>query len=74
MEGFGTLNSNEKTIAILVDGGHRQKKRNGIRLAKIFSVIYGNNVVSAQLLEVSLLIIGVGTVLRLERDAWPMVK
>ena len=30
------------------------------------------NVMSAQMLEVSLL--GVGTVLRLERDAWSMVK
>ena len=30
------------------------------------------NVLSAQMLEVSLL--GVGTVLRLERDAWSMVK
>ena len=30
------------------------------------------SVVSAQMLEVSLL--GVGTVLRLERDAWLMVK
>ena len=32
----------------------------------------GEKVVSAQMLEVSLL--GVGTVLRLERDAWSVVK
>ena len=36
-------------------------------------VIHGQkNVMSAQMLEVSLL--GVGTVLRLDRDAWSMVK
>ena len=29
---------------------------------------------SAQMTEVSLLIVGLGTVLRLERDAWSMVK
>ena len=34
--------------------------------------MYGRNVMSTSLLEVSLL--GVGTVLRLERDAWSMVK
>ena len=41
-------------------------------MRKHFSVTYGRIVMSAQMLEVSLL--GVGTVLRLERDAWPMVK
>ena len=35
-------------------------------------VTYGQNVMSAQMLEMSLL--GVGTVLRLERDTWSMVK
>ena len=35
------------------------------------SVIYGKNVMSAQMLEVSPL--GVGVVLRLERDAWSTV-
>ena len=35
-------------------------------------VICGKNVVSAQMLEVSLL--GVGKMLFLERDAWSMVK
>ena len=34
--------------------------------------LYGKNVMSAQILEESLL--GVGTVLRLGRDAWSMVK
>ena len=47
-------------------------RRKGIRLAKSFHVLDGNNLLSAQRLEVSLL--GVETVLRLERDAWSMVK
>ena len=37
-----------------------------------FDVIYGRIVISAQLSEVSL--VGVGTVFRLERDAWSMVN
>ena len=37
-----------------------------------FYVIYGRSVMSTQMLEVSLL--GVRTVLRLERNAWSMVK
>ena len=48
----------------MATGGQNRK---GIRLAKQICVIYGNNVMSAQRLEVSLL--GVETVLRLERDA-----
>ena len=39
---------------------------------KVSYVTHGKNVMSAQILEVPLL--GVGTVLRLERDAWSMVK
>ena len=75
MEEFDALDNNEKTIAILgdqIDGGHRRPNRKGIRLAKRFYVIYGNNVMSAKLLEVSSL--GAGTVLRLERDAGSMAK
>ena len=34
--------------------------------------MYGRSVMTAQMLEVSLS--GVGTVLRLDRDAWSMVK
>ena len=56
-----------KTVAI---GGRRSRKE--IRLATHIYAIYGTNVMSAQLLEASLL--GVGTVLRLEMDAWSMVK
>ena len=44
----------------------------GVRLAKSFYVIYLSNVMSAQMLEVPL--VGVGTVFRLERDMWSMVK
>ena len=36
------------------------------------NVVYGRSTMSAQMLEVSLL--GVGTVLLLEGDAWSMVK
>ena len=72
MEKFGTLDSSEKTIAIRVGGGLRRRNRKGIIYAKKFSVAYGKNVMSAQILEVSLL--GVGMVLRLERNAWSMVN
>ena len=59
-EDFGRLESSEKTFAILGDRWWPQTaKQDGDRM-------------SAQLLEVSLL--GVGTVLRLERDTWLMVK
>ena len=46
----------------------------GIRPAKkiYWYVIYGNNAMSAQMLLGALL--GVGTTLRLERDAWSIVK
>ena len=74
MEECDTLDSSEKTIVTLgeKDGGHRRPNRKGIRLAKNNYVIYENSVLSAQMLEVSLL--GVGTVLRPERDPWSMVK
>ena len=44
----------------------------GQDMLTIFYVIYRKSVMSAQMLEVSLL--GVGTVLHLERNAWSMVK
>ena len=43
-----------------------------MRIAIRFYVVYGNNVVSIELLEVYPL--GVEAVLGLERDAWQMVK
>ena len=69
MEEFGRLDS-EKTIAIPGDRWWPQTvKQDGDRISKL----YGRIVMSAQMLEVSLL--GVGTVLRLERDdPWSMVK
>ena len=41
---------------------------------RLFYVLHGKNVLSTQMLEVSRLLIGVGTVLRLERGAWSMLK
>ena len=73
MEEFGTLENSEKTIAIL--GGRwwpQTTKQDGDRISKQFYVIHGKSEMSVQTLEVSLL--GVGTVLCLERDAWSMVK
>ena len=60
--------------AIVGDRWWPQKaKQRGDRITKTFSCnIWKKNVMSAQVLKVSLL--GVGTVLRLERDAWSMVK
>ena len=73
MEEVDTLNSSEKTIAILGDRWCPQAaKQEGDNIRKTFLCNIWNNVMNAQLLEVSLL--GVGTVLRLERDAWSMVK
>ena len=73
MEEFGRLESSEKTIATLRDKWWPQTaKQQGDRISKQFYVIYGKSVMSAQMLKVSLL--GVETVLRLERDAWSMVK
>ena len=68
MKSFEALDSREKTIAVLGDGGYRQRNRKGIRYINGFYVTYGRNAMSTELLEVSLL--GVGTVLRLKRDAW----
>ena len=72
MEEFGRPESSEETIAILGDGWWPQTaKHDGDRISS-FYLVCGRSVMSAQMLEVSLL--GVGTVLRLERDAWSMVK
>ena len=71
-EFFVHQNSSEKTIAMLGDRwwpqaakpeGDKNRKKNAM---------YGNKVMSAQLLEMSLL--GIGTVLRPEMDVWSMVK
>ena len=55
MEELCRLESSEKTIAILGDRGWPQTaKQNGDRVANNFYVVYGRNVISAQI-EVSLL-------------------
>ena len=73
LEEFGTLDSSDKPIAILGDRWRPQAaKQEGDKIRKAFLCVYGNNVMGAQLLEVSLS--GVGASPRLERDAWSMVK
>ena len=70
---FGRLEGSEKTIAMLGNRWWPQTaKQDGDRRSKPFSCNIWKIVMSAQMLKVSLL--GVGTVLRLERDAWSMVK
>ena len=69
---FGPIDGSKQTIAILGDRWRPQKaKREGDRVCKKWLETYGKIVLGAQLL-VSLL--RVGTVLRLDLDAWPMVK
>ena len=51
----------------------RPNRKEGRKMAKKKHVFFGNDVKSARLIEVSLLL-GVGTVLRLETDAGSMVK
>ena len=74
MEKFGTLDSSEKTIATLGDRWWAQTaKPEGDKTSqKLLRNKCKKNVISAQMLEVSLL--GVGTVLRLEREPWSMVE
>ena len=47
-------------------------KQEGDKISERLLVIYGNNILSAQLLEVTLL--GLGTMVLIERDSWSMVK
>ena len=73
MEEFGRLESSEEqSLSYEIDGGRRRRNRTGIGYANRIYEVYGRSAMSAQMLEVSLL--GVGTVLRLEGDAWSMVK
>ena len=57
----------KRSLSWEIDGGHRRPQRKEI-ICTLFFVVYGTSVVSAQMLELSLL--GVGTVLLLERDSW----
>ena len=73
MKSFGALDSRRKRLLYWeIDGGHSRRNTTGIRYVEDSCVVYERNVMSTSLLEVSLL--GVGTVLRLERDAWSMVQ
>ena len=65
----------EPSLSYAIDGGHRRPKRKEMRLIYVyihFNVIDGRDVLRVQMLEVPTL--GVGTVLRLEKEAWSMVK
>ena len=74
VEKLGTLYSSEETIAILGNRWWAQTaEQAGDKTSKRFlRNLWGGNVISTQTLKVSLL--GVETVLRLERDAWSLVK
>ena len=73
MEEIGILGSIEKTLDILGDKWWPQKaNQTGTGQTSNFYVIHGRSVMNDNMLEVSL--IGIGTVLRLERDAWSKVK
>ena len=68
MEKVGTLDSSEKTIAILGDRWWPQKtKQQGDKASKKLLCNIWKSAMSAQMLEVSLL--GAEAALRLERDA-----
>ena len=62
----------KQSLSYEIDDGRRRRNRTRTGQANRFYAIYVKRVMSAHMLEVSLL--GVGTVLRLERDAWSMVK
>lgn len=49
-------------------GGDRRRNRKGVRCVKDSCVMHRNNAMGAQVMEVSPL--GVGTMLRLERETW----
>ena len=73
MEEFGRKESSEKTIAILGDRWWpHTAKQDGDRISKQFLCNIQKKRNERPNVEVSLS--GVGTILRLERDAWSMVK
>ena len=72
-ERCSTLDDSEKTFAILGDRWWPQTaKQEGGEANSFLKRNTWENVMNAQTFEVS--IFGVGTVLRLERDAWSTVK
>ena len=73
MEKFGRLESTKTTTANLGNSWWPQTgKQEGDDKIKLFNAIYWKIVVNAQASEVSRL--GIGTVLRLERNSWSTVK
>ena len=72
-EKFGTLRVGEKTATVSGDEWWpRTAKDEGDNVIEQNYVMRGRDVLSAQRLEASL--IGAGTVLRLERESWPIGK
>ena len=61
----------------MTDGGHRRRNRRGVRVAKSFYVIYDTryDVLNNERPNVGgvSITVGVGTVLRLDREAWSIV-
>ena len=76
MEKFGTLDSSEKTIAILGDRWWpKTAEEDGEKISQKFRFVKcGGKKRNERLLVGGVPIIGVGTVLRLERDAWSMAQ
>ena len=75
--GYTTIDNSEKAIAIYrryMVARKGETKRDEASKSFFFCphVKHGKNAMSAQIVVVSLL--RVATVLRIERDAWPMVK
>ena len=61
-------------IALLGDRWYPHTAKQGRGKDEHFFIIDGENVVSAQMLEVSLRVLGVGTMLCPEKDAWSTAK
>ena len=71
LEKFSRLDNSEKMIALLRQPQTAKQEGDMVK-AKTNHVLSGKNAISAEMWETSLL--GVVTVLRLEREAWSMVK
>lgn len=55
---FDVLDSRDRAMAILEDNGRRRRNRTGKRYVKVFCVMCRRNVTSAEMLEVSLVRVG----------------
>ena len=72
LRALGEEQESVKTIIVRTSVSRLSPPPRKRAIGKSNNVMYGNSVASGQVLEASLL--GVGTVLRLGRDAWLMVK